>query len=1061
MLTNFRSALASIALLALCFTSQLNAQVVINEFSASNLHFFEDGYGDYSDYIELYNNSAAPLDISGFHLSDNLNQPTKWEIPPGTIIPAYGFELFFLSAKLTTQFDGQNYHLPFQLTQSAQEDVVFADPLGTVVDSVLMEFPTQMNHSRGRTTDGGAEWGVMTTPTPGGPNLNVYDDYTLKPIFDLQPGFYTGNQTVTITTTDVDVEIRYTTNGSKPNWTSTLYTGPIAVNNTTTIRARAFPVGGSGGGGTGNYCDDAQASAGFLEDPICQNAICAADPFCCNNEWDAICAGSAENEPGCAGCLSPQNAMYCDEGQAFSGFPAFPACESTVCGQDVFCCNNTWDGICADIAASEPSCEECSSTYSPPPPGGGSANLFPGFTETNTYFIDEAFTFQTVALSGQLGQWGAGGGGGWMNVNGNLHNHYEVCLEYFDENGLFQTELEGAARRHGNDSWAFAQRGIRFHSRDQQGFDNNIDYPLFPLKDRNKYDVVIMKAGGSDNYHTAFGLERAHLRDGFAQTASQYANIEVDERTFAHQITYMNGQYWGVYEMRERVDKDFTEHYYDQPEEFVDLLKYWGGLEVEYGSAADWNALHNFITNNDMAIQLNYDYAVTQLSPESFIDNFVINTFFVNTDWLNWNTMWWRGNHPLGSAQRWRYSLWDLDNTFNLGQNYTGWPGGTGPYVNTVCEAQNMFQNWSAANGHTAIYSALLDNEGFFTQYLNRYADLLNTGLHCDTLVALLDEFEANMLPEMPRHVNRWGGNVNNWQDRVDNIRDFICLRWEIVMDQIVDCFEDEYDISGPYDVTVVIVGPGNVELNTVTIQIGPWTGTYFGGLNLDLNAVPLDNAEFIEWAINNNFTGQDLLDHQLFLNLNSNDTIFAYFDWVENPLPVEWLNFDGEIINDWGELEWKTASEVNCSHYEVERANDGNNFRKIGTRQGAGNSNNILTYNYTDKSFPTGVQYYRIKQIDFDGNYEHSNIIALDYGMQDQTLLIAPNPNNGEFHIVNQSNADIMAELLSPHGKHVAQITLPAFRSTPVSLMGLSSGIYMLRYKMGEKIQYSKVAIH
>lgn len=1043
------------------FTCFCCAQVVINEFSASNLHFFQDGYGDYSDYIELYNNSAAPVDISGFHLSDNLNDPMKWEIPAGTIIPAFGFELYFPSAKLTTQFDGQHYHLPFQLTQSSQEDVVFADPLGTVLDSVLMEYPTQMNHSRGRTTDGGPDWGVMTTPTPGSSNVNVYDDYTERPVFNLEAGFYNGTQTVSISITNPDHIIRYTTNGTKPNWNSTEYTGPITVNNTMTIRARSFPPGDGGGGGSSDgYCDVAQGSAGFPSDPTCQNAICSADPFCCNNQWDGICADAAEEEPLCGGCLSPENAMYCDEVQGFAGFPLFPTCENAVCSQDAFCCNNTWDGICVGIAQSEPACEECSSTYIPPPPDDPDGNYFPGFTETNTYFIDETFTFRTVALSGQLGQWGAGGGGGWMNVNGVWHNHYEVCLEYFDEDGIFQTELEGTARRHGNDSWAFNQRGIRFHSRDQQGFDNNIDYPLFPQKDRNKYDVIIMKAGGSDNYHQTTGLHRAHLRDGFAQTASQRAGLELDERTYAHQITFLNGLYWGVYEMRERVDKDFTERYYDQPEEYVDLMKYWGGLEEEYGSIADWNTLHNFITTNDMAVQLNYDYAVTQLNPESFIDNFVINTYFVNTDWLNWNTMWWRGNHTLGSAQRWRYALWDLDNTFNLGQNYTGWPGGTGPYVNTVCEAQNMFQNWSAANGHTAIYSALLENEGFFTQYLNRYADLLNTGLHCDTLVALLDEFEANMLPEMPRQVNRWGGTVNNWQDRVDEIRDFICLRWSIVMDQIVDCFEDDYDISGPYEVTVVIIGPGNVQFNTVNIQTGPWTASYFGGLDIGLIAIPLPNGEFIEWEINNNFVGQDLLSENLLLTLNENDTIFAYFDFID-PLPVEWLSFNGELNDLWGELDWATASEINSSHFEVLRSADGQNFEKIGEVASSGNSNTPRNYQFTDKSLPEGIQYYRLKQVDFDGANDYSNTIAIDYGLAEKAILIAPNPNNGEFLVHNHSAKDIRAELLTPLSQHLRFLTISAGRSTNINLEAPSAGIYLLRYKRGDQFHYHKIAVH
>lgn len=1047
-------------LLVLC-SPVLKGQVLINEFSCSNLHYFQNGFGDYDDFVELYNYTDSVVDLSGYYLSDRFTNPMKWAIPAGVTIQPGGYAVFITSGKLTTQWDGQYWHTTYNTTQTSHEDVVLSDPLGIILDHYWIEETTQMNHSRGRLFDGSPDWGVMVAPTPGAANVNVYDGYTKTPVMDTLPGFYTGSLTVSIAYPDtIDAVIRYTTNGTKPDNNSAIYTGPITINNTTTLRARAFPVSGGGGSGSTTFCDQNQGGPGFPGNPGCEAAVCADDPFCCNNTWDNICGSIAATTPQCLLCLSDANAVYCDEAQGSAGFPMHPPCQSAVCAGDAFCCNNSWDNICASAAAFEPACNECASDYVPVGGGGGNTalNLFPGFTETNTFFIDETFSFKTIALSGQLGQWNAGGGGGWMNVNGTWHSHYEVCLELFDENGVFVTELEGTLRRHGNDSWAYPQRGLRFHSRDQQGFNNNIEHQLFELKPRSKFDVLIMKAAGSDNYPGNGWLPTAHLRDGYAQTAAQLADTELDVRTYDHQITFLNGQYWGVYEMRERIDKDYTDYYYDQPEQFVDMLEYWGGLTVEYGSSADWYSLHNFVTNNDMSVQLNYDYVATQLDPESFIDNFIVNTYFVNTDWLNWNTKWWRGN--FGTGVRWRYALWDLDNTFNLGQNYTGWSS-TGPYVNTVCEAQSMFQNWSAANGHTAMYSALLDNEAFFMQYLNRYADLLNTGLHCDTLVALLDDFEARMIPEMPRQFQRWGGNMGQWQNRIQNIRDFVCLRWNIVMQQIIDCFEDDYDISGPYDVTVVIIGPGDVQLNTITIPAGPWTGSYFGGLDLGLNALPEANAEFIQWELNNNFVGQNLLDPSLLLTLNSNDTIFAYFEWLENPLPVEWLSFEGEVVSSYGELRWATASEQNTSHFEVQRAEDAVQFETIGSVAAAGFSSSVMQYNFTDRDGLEGIHYYRIKQVDLDGQYDYSNVIALDYGKGASALLFAPNPNNGQFYVVNTSEEIVNATVLSPHGQEIIELSLAPNQQTDVQLENRSSGIYLIRYYLGGKQYHQKMAVH
>jgi hypothetical protein len=987
--------------ITLIFPIVSKAQVVINEFSASNLQYWSNGAQGCEDFIELYNNSGAAVNIGGYWLSDRLTNPMKWQIPAGFTIPAYGYRVFVASGRLTTFWDGNYYHTTFKFTQGDQEHVVFSNPAGTIIDSYWMEKPTQVNHSRARTVNGTGVWGISTTPTPAASNANVSTDYLQKPVLSLQAGFYTGAQTVTITNTEPNSVVRYTTNGTWPTATSTLYTGPITVNplpsGAVTIKAKTFPVG-STPPPTGPFCNQAQATAGFPSNVPCQTAVCAADPFCCNNQWDGICAGSTATIPACA---------------------------------------------------------TCQSTYSPPVVGG---TFLPSFTETNTYFINLTHTVRTVSLSGQLQQWNvAGSGGGWVTVNGVWYNYYGVTFEYFDENGQFQFEYEGELRRHGNDSWAYAQRGMRFHTHDELGTGNTIDYPLFTAKDRQKYDVVIMKAAGSDCYQGTGGLPRAHLRDGFAQTAAQRANLATDCRTYEHQVSYLNGQYWGVYEMRERVDSDYTDYYYNQNENQVDILKFWGGLEIENGTNAGWNALYNFITTNSMANQTNYDYVATQLDPEAFIDNFVLNTFLVNSDWLNWNTMWWRGNNPVNPV-RWRYAQWDLDNIVGLGQNYTGWSS-TGINANTVCEAQNMFQGSGASNGHTAIYAKLLENEGFFMQYLNRYADLLNTGLHCDTLVALLDEFEANMLPEMPRQVQRWGGTVPNWQLRVNNMKTWVCARWNIVMGQIVDCFEDEYNISGPYDITIVINGPGSVQLNTITIQVGPWTGTYFGGLDLGLLAQPDANAEFVNWEIGN-YIGQDLFDYNLWTNLNQNDTIVANFEMI-NPLPVEWLSFTGEVKQNDGHLYWSTATEMNSSHFEIQRTSDGRSFVTIGQVTASGNSAVQSNYQFVDASKPEGKQYYRLKQVDFNGEYDYSFPVLLDFGLTLSALLIAPNPSDGIFNLMNRTGEVIIADLYNPQGKLIQNITIQPNESVNVNLSNESAGVYLVRHIMNDAVYAIKVAVY
>ena len=253
---------------------------------------------------------------------------------------------------------------------------------------------------------------------------------------------------------------------------------------------------------------------------------------------------------------------------------------------------------------------------------------------------------------------------------------------------------------------------------------------------------------------------------------------------------YLNGQYWGVYEYREKVDDlDFTEEYYDQPRHFVDFIKTWGGTWEEYGTEDDWLDLVTFCTSQDMTDAANYDYVSSQLNPLSLIDYFILNSYIVSADWLDWNTAWWRGRHPDGDAKRWRYALWDMDASFGHYINYTGVPD-TGPGADP-CNPDDMGN--VGGQGHIPVLNALFENETFNNTYLNRWADLGNTAFSCQNMHAVLDSMVAVIEPEMERQFGRWGGNLAGWQVELQELRDFIDERCE---DEVVGGIEDCYDVT-------------------------------------------------------------------------------------------------------------------------------------------------------------------------------------------------------------------------------------------------------------------------
>ena len=120
-------------------------QLVINEFSAANRNHLTDNYGDTPDWIELYNSSTSDIDLTGYYLSDKLDDPLKWQIPGG-VVPAGGNLLIFASGR--DEFFGGFLHSNFKITQTQGEDIILSGSDQAVVDWYHIDIPNKLDHSR-------------------------------------------------------------------------------------------------------------------------------------------------------------------------------------------------------------------------------------------------------------------------------------------------------------------------------------------------------------------------------------------------------------------------------------------------------------------------------------------------------------------------------------------------------------------------------------------------------------------------------------------------------------------------------------------------------------------------------------------------------------------------------------------------------------------------------------------------------------------------------------------------------------------------------------------------
>jgi hypothetical protein len=224
----------------LILSVSLQAQVVITEFMANNNRILADQDGDYSDWIELHNSGNTSVNLAGWYLTDSLGQLTKWRLPDTTLVPN-AFLVVFASGK-NRAAAGAQLHANFSLDADG-EYLALVMPDGTGVASEFRPVFPEQTADISYGTFQGADY-YFSKPTPGAANAAGFIAIVAEPKFSQDRGFYETPFDLTIASETPGVVIRYTTNGTPPAATNgVVYTAPLAVSSTSTIRAAAFKSG--------------------------------------------------------------------------------------------------------------------------------------------------------------------------------------------------------------------------------------------------------------------------------------------------------------------------------------------------------------------------------------------------------------------------------------------------------------------------------------------------------------------------------------------------------------------------------------------------------------------------------------------------------------------------------------------------------------------------------------------------------------------------------------------------------------------------------------------------
>ena len=173
--------------------------------------------------------------------------------------------------------------------------------------------------------------------------------------------------------------------------------------------------------------------------------------------------------------------------------------------------------------------------------------------------------------------------------------------------------------------------------------------------------------------------------------------------------------------------------------------------------------------------------------------------------------------------------------------------------------------------------------------------------------------------------------------------------------------------------------------------------------------------------------------------------------------LPVTFLNFDGSLVDNKALLSWSTATEINNKGFEVEKSMDGQTFAAIGFVPGNGNSSLVNNYSYTDNKVLSGSNYYRLKQVDIDGNFNYSSTIRLDFKNFDWAIFGNPVTSNSWLQLQLAKKANVAIQIISIDGKVIQTINKGNISegtySLPLTLGNAPSGIYIVKLIVDNQI--------
>lgn len=743
-----------------------NKKLSITEILPNNKGYFKDSYGEFSGYIEITNISNTSVNLKGYNLSNDLSLPFRWKLPEISLGKNESIVLYTSNRDVIEE----EYHTNFKLNNTNGVVILTKDN--------LLEQKVEYNVANGMAyIKGSNSYYESNMISPGYPNttegiknfeskyLNTNKGLIINEVMNLNYSYLVQNgnnyydwiELFNNSSKDINLKDYYLTTTTN---TPKMYNLPNI-----TLKANSYYIliaSGDTNLSNNSYkhtnfkLSDEEGLFLYKDNKVIDSIFMANVPVGYSYGrgsssglyyFSGPTPGKANNSGTMQISYTP---LFSEEAGVYNSIEKIDlniSCE----GSTYYTTNGSTPSTSSKVLTGTLTLKSTTVVKAMCVENGKKNSEI----ITKSYVINENHTLPVMSVSLNPSDFTSISRNAWT-----VDYEKEGYAEFFEDGNSFNIPM--GFKLFGGSTRGHAKKSFSINFRKKYGV-SVLNYQVFKNRDNAVYDELVLRTGSQDE-------ESAIIRDILGTSLVDGA-INVDVQAYKSVILYINGNYWGIYYVREKVNENFISSHYNVDGTKSDILRIDG--DITSGTKTNYNKLISYINSHDLSKDEYYDYVASKVDIDSLIDYWVAETYVTNNDIVNCRFF----SNPDINDGKWRFIFYDLDYAFyNYFLNY----------YNFSTSSSGM----NPRGYSTTLLKNLMKNEKFKDRYVERVSYQLKNVWNKDRIMERYNEILKEITPEINRDFSRWKRSMTTWQSALTRLKDYINKRESYMIKQTKTFFK-------------------------------------------------------------------------------------------------------------------------------------------------------------------------------------------------------------------------------------------------------------------------------